>query len=112
MEGCIFCRIASGEVNTELFFQNEDVIAFKDIQPKAEIHILVLPRQHVNTLVDIDTWPGLSEKMMAAVNEIARKTGLDRRGFKLLVNVGEGGGQVVPHLHFHMLGGKVSGLPV
>lgn len=107
---CIFCRIAGGEIESDLLYQDDRVVAFADINPKAPVHILVVPRAH------IDSAAGLTEEdaslighMVIVANRLARESGTADKGYRLTVNCGPGGGQEVPHLHLHLLGGRQMG---
>lgn len=107
MDNCIFCKIIKGEIPSQIVYQNESVIAIKDINPKAKVHILVIPRKHiesVNKLEDCDT--KLLGEVFAAIQVITKQQGIDESGFSVLINTGSDGGQTVDHLHFHILGGE------
>lgn len=104
---CIFCRIISGEVPSQALYQDEQVIAIRDINPQAPSHILVLPRSHIPTVADL----GLEQKelmghLVHVANLIAEREGFASRGYRLVINCGPEGGQIVPHLHLHLLGGR------
>lgn len=110
MEDCIFCKIIKKQIPSEIILENEEVIAFKDISPAAPIHILVIPKEHIESLIDVK--PEQKEiftKIHLAVQEIAREQGLDKNGFRIIVNCGKDGCQEINHLHFHILGGKKLG---
>ena len=103
---CIFCQIAYGQTDTEILFQNDTLVVFKDINPHAPVHLLFVPKKHirsVNDLTDADQ-EILSELIMVA-KEMAREHGVAKSGYKLLYNVEKGGGQVIFHLHLHLIGG-------
>lgn len=107
MSDCIFCKIAVGEIATEFVYQDDDVVAFRDITPQAPTHVLIIPRRHIATL--LDTTPEstlLLGRMQRAAVEIARSEGLAERGFRLVTNCLEEAGQSVFHLHLHLLGGR------
>ncbi len=107
MSDCIFCKIAGGEIPTELVFENDDVVAFHDLSPQAPVHVLVIPRRHIATLLDVpDEGGAILGKLQSAAIEIARQLGLDKSGFRLVTNCLEDGGQSVFHLHLHLLGGR------
>lgn len=107
MSDCIFCRIATGDLPANLAYEDEDVIAFHDLNPQAPIHILVIPRQHFSTLLDMDEEQTLLlGKLQRAAIEIARQQGLDQEGFRVVTNCLESAGQSVFHLHVHLLGGR------
>jgi histidine triad (HIT) family protein len=106
MEECIFCKIVAGVIPSVKVYENDRVLAFEDIHPMAPIHVIIIPKRHVPTLMDVDS-PGTADlqAMMAAAQEVARVKKVDQRGFRLVINCNEEGGQVVFHLHMHLLGG-------
>lgn len=106
MEKCIFCRIAKKEMEAETVYEDERIIAFRDINPAAEVHVLIIPRQHMEGIADMASAGGLAGDILAAANKIAEQEKIDASGFRLLVNSGADAGQVVNHLHFHLLGGE------
>lgn len=103
---CIFCKIAKKEIKAEILYEDSDILAFKDIHPLAPVHILVIPREHVESVND---WTRssvqLAGKMVIVAKEIAEKAGIKDSGYKLLMRVGRDGGQEVGHIHLHLLGG-------
>ena len=103
---CVFCKIISGEIPSEKVYERENVVAFKDINPMAPVHILIIPKVHIEgaNALDADNVGVVSEIMLAA-RQLAESFNLDN-GWRLVTNVGENGGQTVKHLHFHLLGGK------
>ncbi len=104
---CIFCRIASGEVATSYVFEDDSVIAFNDIHPQAPIHVLLVPRRHVNPLVDMADAPaGELGALLRAAASVAATLGIAENGYRLVVNVGEEAGQEIEHLHVHLLAGR------
>ena len=107
MEGCIFCKIAVGEIPCRKVFEDEAVLAFDDIQPMAPVHVLIVPKLHVSTLMDLgqERMADLTA-MMNAAREVARIKGVDQSGFRLVINCNREGGQVIFHLHMHLLGGQ------
>lgn len=106
MADCIFCGIAAGEMNADEVHRDEHVVAFRDIDPQAPTHILVIPRRHVDSMVEAADDPHLLSRVFSAARDIARGEGLEASGYRLVTNVGEHGGQTVPHLHVHVLGGR------
>jgi len=105
MSDCLFCKIAAGEIPSSKVYEDDEVFAFKDIHPKAPVHVLVIPKLHVATLADADD-PTLLGMLMNKVRTIADdELGL-AAGYRVVINVREGGGQEVFHLHAHILGGK------
>ena len=108
MNDCIFCKIINKEIPSEIVYENEYVIAFKDINPKAPVHILIVPKKHIPTFNDItkDDFP-IYNKIIEAVQKIAKDFNVAESGYRVLVNVNKEGGQVIYHLHVHLLGGKL-----
>ena len=104
---CIFCQIIAGKIPGEILYQDEEVVAFRDINPQAPTHLLVIPRKHIISLADLseDESP-LVGRMVSTANELARKEGIAESGYRLVINSGKQGGQLVPHLHLHLLGGR------
>lgn len=111
-EDCVFCRIARGEIPAGLVGESPEAVAFRDLDPKAPTHVLVIPRRHFASVADVVTQgetPLLGELLRLAV-EVAGRLGLDG-GYRLVANTGAEGGQTVPHLHFHLLGGRAMHWP-
>jgi histidine triad (HIT) family protein len=106
MEECIFCKIAAGAIPSQKVYENEKVLAFEDIHPMAPVHVIIIAKRHVATLMDVDA-QGMADlqAMMTAAQEVARLKKVDQRGFRLVINCNREGGQVVFHLHMHLLGG-------
>ena len=110
MDNCVFCKIIKGEIPSEKVYEDEDVIAFKDINPVTPIHILVIPKKHIATLLDVTEEDShLIGKVFVAINKIAKQIGIEENGFRIVANCGRDSGQEVMHIHFHILGGKVLG---
>ena len=106
MENCLFCQIAQGKQKAEVVHENAHLIAFKDINPKAKIHFLIVPKKHftsVNELEDKDR--EIIGEIILAAKDLAKKFGIAQSGYRLVFNIGRGAGQVVDHLHLHLLGG-------
>jgi histidine triad (HIT) family protein len=104
---CIFCRIAAGEIPAKLVREDEDTVAFRDIDPKAPLHVLVVPRRHIpsiNALEPADE--ALIGKLFAAARDIAAAEGVSRSGYRMVINAGPDAGQSVEHVHLHVLGGR------
>lgn len=109
-EGCVFCNIARGAVRTTLLHNDPEVMAFNDINPKAPIHILVLPKKHIASVRELDDAEVcVIGKMFSAARDLAKEKKLG--GYKLVVNVGREGGQIVDHLHLHLLSGEEMRMP-
>ena len=104
-ENCLFCRIARKEIPANIVLENEHVVAFRDIDPKAPTHVLVVPRTHVATLDDV-TDAGLLGELLLAAAAIARAEGIVAGGYRTVVNCGADAGQTVFHVHLHLLGGR------
>lgn len=105
MSDCIFCKIANKEINSEIIYENENVIAFKDLNPRAKIHFLIIPKKHYDTILDINDEQTMKD-LYKAIKELAKKYNIDETGFRIINNCKENGGQEVMHMHFHMLAGE------
>ena len=104
---CIFCQIVAGKVPSDLVYQDEDIIAFRDINPEAPVHVLIVPKKHIPSLAHLsEAESSLVGHMVTTAAQIAKSEGVSERGYRLAVSCGEEGGQVVPHLHMHLLGGR------
>lgn len=111
-EDCLFCKISAGEIPSEEVYSDEDFYAFRDIQPAAPAHILLIPRKHIATLADVTAEDApLLGRLLLRANEIAQQEGLDEKGFRCVLNYGAWGGQLVMHLHLHILGGREMAWP-
>lgn len=107
MDDCLFCKIIKGEIPSNKVYEDDDVLAFYDINPVAAIHILVIPKKHIASLAHLDKEDeALIGKIYGVINKIADENGFKEKGFKVVVNCGEDGGQEVMHLHFHILAGE------
>ncbi len=101
---CIFCKIIKKEIPTEFILEEDDVLAFDDINPKAPVHILVIPKKHIESVSDLDSEnAGVAERLILGAKKIAE--GKKLSGYKLVFNVGQEGGQIISHIHLHLLGG-------
>lgn len=110
MEDCIFCKIIKGEIPSEKVYEDEDILAFNDIDPAAPIHVLIIPKKHIENIMEIEKEDNeLMAKMLNAVQEVAKKLNVNETGFRLITNCGPDSGQEVMHLHFHLLAGKKMG---
>ncbi len=103
-ENCIFCKIVKGEIPSTKVYEDDKVLAFKDIEPAAPVHILVIPKVHVTSLLELED-DELLIHINKVIKQVAREQGIAESGFRVLTNIGENGGQAVKHLHFHILGG-------
>jgi len=113
MDDCIFCKIIKKEIPASIVYEDEEVIAFKDINPVTPIHILVVPKKHIEKVTDLTTEDEcIIGRIYTVINKIAKDTNINEAGFRVIINCGEDGGQVVKHLHFHLLGGKKLGVKI
>ena len=105
MSDCIFCKMVAGEIQPDVVFEDDDILAFRDINPQAPVHIQVIPKRHVATLNDLDD-ATLAGKLLGSVTVIAKHQGLSDNGYRTVINCNSHGGQEVYHLHLHILGGR------
>ncbi len=104
---CIFCQITAGKIPGEILHQDEKVIAFRDVNPQAPVHLLIIPRKHIPSLIHLsEAESPLIGHMVNIANQLAKREDIFEDGYRLVINCGEQGGQLVPHLHIHLLGGK------
>ncbi len=107
MSDCLFCKIISGEISTDLVYEDKNVVALKDINPQAPTHILIIPREHIETLNDINQGHGeLLGVMQLTASSLAKEEGLNEEGFRTVFNCNRAAGQTVFHIHLHLLGGR------
>ena len=103
---CLFCKIANGEMGSTFEYENESVVVFKDINPHAPVHWLIVPKKHIRSINDLtESDSTIIAEITDVARQMARQAGIDKSGYKLLFNVEKGGGQVIFHLHMHLLGG-------
>jgi histidine triad (HIT) family protein len=106
-EECIFCRIVAGEVPSDIVYQDEDFLAFRDILPKAPTHVLIIPKTHITSVAElIGGQQKLAGRLIIIAKNLAEKEGIAKKGYRLVINCGPEGGQLVPHLHLHLIGGR------
>ncbi len=108
-DDCPFCQIARGEMDTELLREEEDLVAFEDLDPQAPVHVLVIPKDHITAVTDVPS--ETLKSLMDATREVAEEQGVAERGYAIRINNGEDAGQQVDHLHIHVLGGRELGMP-
>ncbi len=109
---CLFCRIIAGELPGDFLHNDDLVVAIRDINPKAPTHVLLMPREHVQSAADLTEAHGsMLGRLFAVGAQLARDADISEKGYRLVSNVGEGAGQSVPHLHFHLLGGRSMSWP-
>jgi len=101
---CLFCKIIKKEIPSNMILENDDFLAFHDINPKAPVHILVIPKVHVASFIDVT--PEMMSGMTTFIQAVAKKVKIEKSGYRVITNIGENGGQEVQHLHFHVLGGS------
>ncbi len=106
MNDCLFCKIVKGEVPSEFLFENDSFVVFRDIHPHAPVHLLIVPKRHIRSINDItENDSETIGEMFTIARDMAKQEGVDKSGYKLLFNVEKGGGQMVFHLHLHLIGG-------
>jgi histidine triad (HIT) family protein len=106
-EECIFCKIVAGEVPSDIVYQDEDFLAFRDVLPKAPTHVLIIPKTHITSAAELtEGQDELVGRLVIIAKNLAEKEGIARKGYRLVINCGPEGGQVVPHLHLHLIGGR------
>lgn len=106
MNDCLFCKIIKKDLPAQFEYEDEEMVAFKDINPKAPIHILIIPKKHIDSVNEIkENDAALAGRLILLAKKIAKDKGLDKLGYKLIFNVGKGGGQIIDHIHLHLLGG-------
>ena len=104
---CIFCQIVAGKVPSEILYQDEEVIAFRDINPQAPTHLVIIPQKHIPSLAHLSQAESpVIGHMVNIANQLAKREGISESGYRLVINCGKQGGQLVPHLHMHLLGGR------
>lgn len=107
MEDCIFCKIINKQIPSEIIYEDSEIIAFKDIQPVAPVHVLVVPKKHIASVMELkEEDKALIGKIYLTIQKLAVELGVEKDGFRVVTNCGENAGQTVKHIHFHILGGK------
>lgn len=110
MDDCLFCKIIKGEIPSQKVYEDDEILAFKDINPAAPVHILVIPKKHIDSIAQMEKEDeALVGKIYTVINKIAEEQGVKDDGFRVIVNCGKNGGQEVMHLHFHLLAGTKLG---
>ena len=103
---CLFCNIVNGKTDTEILFENENLAVFKDIHPKAPVHLLIVPKKHIESINELkESDKGLLGEMILQAGEMAKKSGVEK-GYRLIFNIGKKAGQEIDHIHLHLLGFK------
>ena len=104
---CVFCKIIAGEIPADIVLQNEEFIAFRDIQPQAPVHIIIVPKSHSDSLTQVSSdQHALIGRLILFAKELAERENISKSGYRLTINCGADGSQIVPHLHLHLLGGR------
>ncbi|MCW8908864.1 MAG: histidine triad nucleotide-binding protein [Sedimenticola sp.] len=112
MDDCLFCKMVAREIEPDVVYENDDVLAFRDINPQAPVHVLIIPKRHISTLNDLQPADAaLIGKLSLAAAAIARQEGIAEDGYRTLINTNREGGQVVFHVHMHLVGGRRMGWP-
>ncbi|ADK13871.1 MULTISPECIES: histidine triad nucleotide-binding protein [Clostridium] len=107
MEECIFCKIIKGEIPSEKIYEDDMVLSFKDIEPAAPVHVLIIPKKHIGSINDLtEDDSKIIAHIYLVAKQIAAKLGIDEKGYRIVTNCGEEAGQTVHHVHFHLLGGR------
>ncbi len=112
MDNCIFCKIINGEIPSQKVYEDEKVLVFKDINPEAPVHILVVPKEHIESANDINEEnSSIIGHIFVVIAKVTKDLGIDKNGYRIVNNCGKDGLQTVPHLHFHVFGGKTFNWP-
>lgn len=112
MENCLFCKIINREIKGDIVFESDGVLIFKDINPKAPVHLLAIPKQHVSSIIEIEKLgPDKIIELFKAISKVSKDMGLEKDGFRIVTNTGIAAGQSIEHLHFHILGKRIFNWP-
>lgn len=104
---CIFCKIANKEIKSTFIYEDEEIVIFKDANPVAPIHLLAIPKKHISSIMEIgELEDSISARILKIISKVAKDMNIDEDGFRIVSNTGDGAGQSVKHLHFHILGGR------
>lgn len=107
MQDCVFCNIVNRTIDSKILMETPDLIVINDILPKAPVHMLIIPKKHILSINHLEPADAeLGGKLLEAAKEMAKREGISNNGYRLVFNVGKDGGQVIPHLHLHLMGGK------
>ena len=110
MDGCIFCGIAEGKIGSDIVYQDEKVVAFNDVDPKAPVHVIIIPKAHFEKIEDVRSFSVFSD-VFRAIKEIVKAKKLQQNGYRVIANSGKEGGQAVGHVHFHVMAGRQMAWP-
>jgi histidine triad (HIT) family protein len=112
MRDCIFCKIAAHELTAQIVYEDDEFLAFNDINPAAPVHVLLIPKTHLGSLLDVAAQQSdMVARLLLTVGKVARQLGVAENGFRTVINTGDDGGQTVHHLHLHLLGGRFMAWP-
>lgn len=112
MSDCLFCKFVNGEIKPDRVYEDEDVLAFRDISPQAPTHILIIPKRHISTLNDLEPEDGvLIGKLFLAAKKVAKAEGIEEKGYRTVINCNKDAGQSVFHIHMHLMGGRYMNWP-
>ncbi len=112
MEGCIFCKIVRNEIPAQLVYQDNLILAFRDVNPVAPVHVLIIPKKHITGVLELSESDSETiQRIWLVIPKLAQELGVAEKGFRVVVNSGSAAGQSVPHLHFHLLGGRALSWP-
>ena len=104
---CVFCRIVAGEIPADIIYQDKELVVFRDIHPQAPTHLLIIPKSHIASMTELTSkQQALMGRLILLAKDLAEEEGISARGYRLSVSCGADGGQVVPHVHFHLIGGR------
>lgn len=107
IDTCVFCKLAKGKLRADIVYEDNTVLAFKDIHPQAPVHVLVIPREHITALWEVDeSHIQVLGRMILAANDVADRLGVQETGYRIVINTGTEAGQTVDHVHLHVLGGR------
>ncbi|WP_217997814.1 histidine triad nucleotide-binding protein [Alicyclobacillus acidiphilus] len=112
VEDCLFCKLVAGEIPSEKLYEDDVVLAFQDIRPQAPVHVLVIPKRHIASAQTVTAEDAnVLGHLHAVIPQVAEKTGIAEKGYRVVTNIGHHGQQTVPHLHYHVIGGRQLGWP-
>ena len=113
MSDCIFCKIVEKQIPAQIEYEDNDILAFKDINPVAPVHVLVIPKKHLASVNEVTEEDNLViGRIFSVIKDLATNLGIAESGYRVVKNIGHDGGQVVPHLHFHLIGGQPLGVKI
>ena len=111
MTDCLFCKIRDGDIPGDIVFEDDDVLAFNDVNPQAPVHILIIPKKHISTINDLEDDEPVMGKLFSAAKKLAHEKGVSEEGYRLVTNCNAGAGQTVFHIHMHLLAGRAMSWP-